>query len=495
MRLFLIIIGLLCAPLFLNAQQKKFEFNERCQEAYHAIMQLRLETGRQILAQEKQENPGNLIPYYLENYCDFFPLFFNENPAEYSAKKKLRSERLALMQEGPTNDPFYLYTQAAIKFQWAMVKVKFGEKWDAVWEVRKAFLTFKDNQKKFPYFQPNKMMIGTMQTVFGTIPEGYKWITNILGLKGSIKQGTQTLQQFVNSQDATAKLFKDESYYYYCYLKLFIENKPEELWQFIEHQQLDTRNNHLFALMVANLSMNNQKAAQGLEILANRTHNQEYTTLYYEYYLAGILHLEAMDNEAIPYFERFLNQFKGKFYVKEALQRLSWAYYLEGNQAMAEKYRGMIANRGNAETDADKQALKDAKSGKWPNVILLRARLLSDGGYFDKALALLSAKKARDFGTISEQLEYAYRLGRIYDEMGRDDMAIRMYNVTVELGIDRPEYFAARSALQLGFIYEKRHDIAKAKECFNTCIGMDGHDYKNSLDQKAKAGLLRLDGK
>ena len=31
-------------------------------------------------------------------------------------------------------------------------------------------------------------------------------------------------------------------------------------------------------------------------------------------------------------------------------------------------------------SDADRQAIKEARSGKWPNKALLKARLLSDGG-------------------------------------------------------------------------------------------------------------------
>ncbi|RAI99891.1 tetratricopeptide repeat protein [Chitinophaga skermanii] len=491
--LFLLLVCVFPASA-LFAQQKTYDFNPRCQEAYDAIMQLRLGTGKALLEAEKRENPNNLIPYFLDNYCDFFPLFFNEDPAEYNSKKQLRAERISKMQEGPSESPYYLYTQAAIKFQWALVRVKFGEKWDATWEIRRAYQQFKDNNRKFPSFLPNTMMIGTMQTVFGTIPEGYKWITNILGLKGSIKTGMQNMNNFVNSQAPTAVIFKEESYYYYCYLKLFIENKPEELWQFIQQRQLDTKHNYLFALMVANLSMNNQKAAQGLEVLANRVPSNEYTDLYYQYYLAGVMRLDHLDDSAVVYFDKFLRNFKGKFYVKEALQRMSWAYYIKGNQDMANKYRQMILNRGNTETDADKQALKDAKSGKWPNVTLLKARLLSDGGYFNEALQLLQTKKAADFSTISEQLEYAYRLGRIYDDIGNDDQAIRMYQVTMRLGANRPEYFAARSALQMGYIYEKRKDKDKAIECFNACLDMEGHDYKNSLDQRAKAGLLRVNG-
>lgn len=493
---FIFTIALLCSiTLHVNAGPGRYDFNTRCQQAYNAIMQLRIGAGKALLEAEKKEHPDNLIPYFIDNYADFFPLFFNEDPSLYDRQQGMRSARLEMMEKGPEDSPYYLYTQAAIRFQWAMIRVKFGEKWDAVWEVRKAFMMLKENQRKFPDFVPNSMMLGALQAVFGTIPEGYKWITNILGLRGSIREGMQLMQQVVSSQSPSALLFKEEACYYYCYLKLFIENKPEELWQFIQHQQLDTHNNHLFALMVANLSLNNQKAAQGIKVLEGWNRSAEYTELQYTNYAMGMLKLTRLDADAQVYLERFVNQFKGKFYLKEVLQRLSWNSYLQGNMAEANKFRALVLKRGNTETDADKQALKEAKSGKWPHPDLLKARLLSDGGFYQQALNLLQTKRANDFATMEHKLEYAYRLGRIYDDMGQDTNAIRLYQATIKLGSNRPEYFAARSALQLGHIYEKQGDKVKARECYNTCLDMEGHDYKNSLDQRAKAGLLRLDGK
>ena len=494
MRKSFLLVLFLSITFSVTARQKVYDFNIRCQQAYDAIMQLRLDAGAALLAEEKKAHPDNLIPYFLENYADFFTLFFNEDPALYAQRKALRADRLARMEEGPTNSPYYLYTQAAIRFQWGMIRVKFSERWDAVWDIRKAYLLLKDNQKKFPQFLPNNMLAGSMQTVFGTIPEGYRWISNTLGMKGSIREGMQLVQQVIDSNTEVAKLFREEACYYYCYLKLFIENKPEDVWGFIQKYKLDTKNNYLFALMVANIAMNNQKATLGIKVLTERNDSVQYEEIPYVYYLLGQLKLCRQDDDANVYLLKFVDRFKGKFYLKEGLQRLSWYYYLHGNMEAANKYRNMILSRGNTETDADKQALKDAKSGKWPHPLLLKARLLSDGGFFQDALKLLQTKKAADFGSMEEKLEYAYRLGRIYDEMGMDDNAIIMYEVTVRTGTNRPEYFAARASLQMGYIYEKRNERTKARNCYQACLDMKGHDYKNSLDQRAKAGIQRLDG-
>ncbi|HLZ88906.1 MAG TPA: hypothetical protein VKQ52_16740, partial [Puia sp.] len=132
--------------------------------------------------------------------------------------------------------------------------------------------------------------------------------------------------------------------------------------------------------------------------------------------------------------------------------------------------------------------------GKWPNKQLLQARLLSDGGYFTDALQLLQGTSSSDFTTAEEKCEYAYRLGRIYDGLGRGDEAIEAYLTTIKTGEQLKEYYAARAALQIGYIYEQRGDKMRALAFFEKCLSLKDHDYKNSLDQRAKAGVARCKG-
>jgi tetratricopeptide (TPR) repeat protein len=142
-------------------------------------------------------------------------------------------------------------------------------------------------------------------------------------------------------------------------------------------------------------------------------------------------------------------------------------------------------------TDADKQAYQNAKKGDWPNPVLLKTRLLSDGGYQTQALNILAGKTSNDFLNEADKTEFAYRLGRIYDLMGQEETAIKYYISAIEKGEHQPEYFAARAALQIGNIYENKGQFSKAIEYYNICIEMKEHAFKNSLDQKAKSGIQR----
>ena len=491
----IIIAALFCFPLLGNAG-KYYDFNTACKQAYAEIMSLRIANGQRMLAEEKKAHPDNLIPYFLDNYADFFPLFFNEDIKEFDKKLPLKEARLAAMRIGPKDSPWYLFTQSVLQVQWAAIHIKFGERWAAGWSFKAAFDLAKENQNLFPAFTPNKIVIGPLQVAAGTIPKGYKWLGNMLGVKGNIASGMNDLSLFINNPDPTAGIFKNEAIFYYCYLKFHFENKPDEALQFIRTQKLDVVNNHLYTYMAANLSLNNQQSAATKNYVLNRNPAAVYlASPVWDFELAysKLYHLEP---DANIYFERFLGSFKGNFYVKDSWLKLGWHYLLQGNTAQYSRCMELVKTKGNTDTDADKKALKEAYSGKMPNTFLLKARLLSDGGYPQEAYQILKGKKPGDFMAEEDKVEFAYRLARIYEELGKYDEAIQAYLNTIKIGKERTEYFAARAALQMGIIYEQqKKNRPMAIAFYQQCLGMENHDYKNSLDQKAKAGIERCSGR
>ncbi len=474
--------------------QKHYDLNGNCQDAYQAIIQLRLEEGSRLLEAEKKRDPNNLIPYFLDNYIDFFQLFFNEDAAQYAAWKGRLDRRLELMSEGPESSPFNLFTRSVIHFQWAAIKIKFGDNWDAAWDFRRSFLQSRECLKAFPAFLPATMLTGTMEVVAGTIPDGYKWLSSLLGIKGNVLGGMQKLGHFFSGDDAFAKLYRDEALFYYLYLQFYIQNKHEEVFTFIRQHQLDVRNNHLFTYLYANLCLNDQRSALAQQIIRQMNPSPAYLDMPVWDMEMGYACLNHLEPDAAFYLERFLHRFKGQFYVKDVLQKLSWYYYLKGETSRADSCRVLVLQKGTAEADADRQAIKEARSGKWPNKALLKARLLTDGGYYPEALQGLQGMSSANFVDPVDRCEYAYRLGRIYDGLGKEDEAVGAYTTTIGTGMQLKEYYAARAALQAGYIYERRGDKPRAIAFFEQCLGMKDHDYKNSLDQRAKAGIARCKG-
>jgi tetratricopeptide (TPR) repeat protein len=494
MKPILSLLILLQFTFFANGQ-KVFDFNATCAQSFQDILQLKIKSGKTLALKAKQSNQENLIPIFLESHADFYLLFLNESSTDYDLLFPIFQERLNILEEGPHSSPFYLFSLATLRLQRALVSVKFGNTWDAAWDFRKAYLLLKENKKKFPNFSPNELMYGSLEALIGTVPKGYKWLANILGMKGSITDGMRRVNQFCNSSDPWAKLFFNQAAFIYPYLLFLIDNKKEEALQFIQQKKLDLVNNHLHAFMAANLALSNKQNELSRSIILNRNKSEEYLTMSVWDYQLGFIKLYHLEyKEARNHFELYTQNFKGNFYIKDVFQKISWVYYLQGNLKSAEEARKQVLKKGSAQSDADKQALKDAKNNYWPNPLLLKARLLNDGGYHMEAYKLLAGKSEDDFEKIDDKLEFAYRAARIYDDLGKSDEAIKNYLIAIKIGQNKRAYFAARAALQIAQIYEQRGQIKLAITYYQKCLDMEDHEYKDSIDQKAKAGISRCKG-
>jgi len=472
--------------------QYEYQWTPRTQKIYESITSLRIPEARVLMNQDKKANASNLIYPLLESYADFYQLFLNENKAEYVRMYPAFEQRIQLFEAGPKQSPYHLYSLALAHLHKSLIAIRFNKNLEAALDFRKAFRLFKENKKAYPNFSPNDVYLGLMTTVIGTIPKGYQWMASLLGMSGKITEGNALVLKYINSKDAYANQCRNEALFVYPYLIMNFEGNKKKTFDFIENTAYDFTNNHLHAYMATNLYLNNQQSQKALQIASNLNPANTYLDLPFWQLEMGYAYLNELKLDAAKNaLQQFINRFKGQFYVKDAFEKLSWIAYIQGDQAKANAYRSNVLSKGNDITDADKQALQNAKKGAWPHPILLRARLLSDGGYQQQALAVLAGKNSKDFDKDIDRTEFAYRLGRIYDLAGQPDQAIPFYTSAIEKGTNQTEYFAARAALQIGLIYEQKNNPTLAITFFNTCLEMKNHAFKNSLDQKAKTGIQR----
>ena len=472
--------------------QYQYNWTPRTQKIYESITSLRIPEARTLINQDKKANASNLIYPLLESYADFYQLFLNENKDEYKQAYPDFEQRIELLEDGPKQSPYHLYSIALAHLHKSLIALRFNKNLEAGLDFRKAFLLFKENKKAYPNFSPNDVYLGLMTTVIGTIPKGYQWMANLLGMSGKITEGNALVLKYILSKDAYANQCRNEALFVYPYLVMNFEGNKKKTFDFIEKTDYDFTNNHLHAYMATNLYLNNQQSQKALQIASDINPANTYLDLPFWQLEIGYAYLNELKLDAAKNaLQQFINRFKGQFYVKDAYEKLSWIAYIQGDQAKANAYRSSVFSKGNEVTDADKQALQNAKKGTWPHPILLRARLLSDGGYQQQALSVLAGKTSKDFDKDTDKTEFAYRLGRIYDLAGQPDQAIPFYTSAIEKGTNQPEYFAARAALQIGLIYEQKNNPTLAITFFNTCLEMKNHAFKNSLDQKAKTGIQR----
>lgn len=479
------------AFLFLHhTYAQQFDFNTRCIQAYTYIQELRFEKGRALLEQEKKEHPGNRIPYFVENYIDFLSTYMHEDKTEFDALVANRDSRLDKMKSGDKNSPYYLYTQAEITLQWAFAKLKFEQYLAAFTDVRKAYQLLEENSEKFPDFMANKKSLGMLHAIVGAIPDQYKWGVNLLGMDGSIDQGLREMEEIIQYSKTNTFVFSHEVYMYYAFLALYLGRDEVTAWNMV--RDLDTKTNLLNVFCISSVAMRTGRNDLAIQVLQTRPSGSEYTSYQYLDFMMGLAKARKLEPGASDYFKKFISEFRGKNYLKEAYQKLGWLELINGNTAGYWENMYYVKSRGDDQIDDDKQALYEAESKRVPNVTLLRSRLLFDGGYYKEALKQLEGKSIDDFKETRDKAEFTYRAGRIYHAAGMPDKATGFYLSTINIGRDLPNYYAANAALQLGTVYEEQKNFAKAKYYYQLCIDLPNKEYKTSLNGLAKAGLNRV---
>lgn len=467
-----------------------FDYNTNCQNAYQSIFKLKFTEGKNILAIEKKEHPENLMPFFIEDYIDFFTLYIGEDENLFETLGQKKDKRLELFEKGNKNSPWYLYTQADLHLHWAFSRIKFGEYLSAILEVRKAASMHKENLEKYPDFKPSIKSMALLSTIFGAIPDKYKFGAKILGLKGSITQGTNDLNTVIKDPKFQ---FKDEAIILYTLIQLHLLKNYNEAWKMV-NGNLSLDNNLLNHFVVATVASHIGKNDKVIEVLSTKPNDASYFPYPFLDFLLGNAKLNRLDNDADIYLKKFLFNFKGKNYIKEANRKLAWHYLINSQPDLYKKYILICKTTGNEDIDEDKAAMKEAVSNIVPQKELLKARVLFDGAYYQKAIDMIEKVDITKLVSNVQKIEYHYRKGRILHEWGKPDEALIEYQKTIQASVGLNLYYAPNAALKIGAIYEKKGNNTKAIEYYKKAMTYKDHEYKNSVDAEAKAGINRLGG-
>lgn len=490
-RILFLLVCVSCSTL--SFAQKHFSFTANSESAYEKAMNLRMTEAKNFIAQERLSDPDNLLPYLIEDYCDFFTVFVHEKKDVYESLKKNKNRRLELIEKGPDSSPWKLYTEADIHLHWALLDFRFGNYLSAFRSVNTAFRKLKRNQEQFPDFMPNYKSLGILHAAVGTVPDNYKWgLEMFSSLEGTIAQGQKEIEKVLLYAEKHKFVFEAETQAIYAYLLLHLKNNSEGAWKQIQDHDLQPETNPLHCFLAANIAMHSGRNDEAIRILNNRPRSRAMLSFPYLNFMLGTAYLRKLDaSSAIPQFEYWLNNFEGRHFIKEAHQKIAWAHLIQNDKSAYQKEMQILINKGYAEAGGDKSALKEAQSGLIPDVKLLQARLLFDGAYYQKAYDLLKNYKMQS-PSKHDRIEYAYRLGRILHGAGKVDDALRYYDLAISEGRNETWFFACNAALQAGKLLEKNGNRSLAIQYYKKCLEIKPDEYRTGLHQQAKAGLDRL---
>ncbi|NOU48863.1 MAG: hypothetical protein HOO86_17635 [Bacteroidales bacterium] len=490
--LYLLIVFII-VPNSLSGQG--FDFNNDCHEAYQHIIALRLKNGEAKVAGEKVNNPSNQMTVVLENYIDFFRIFISEDKQQFDILKVNKEKRLLSINDNPTDSPMYLWAQATINLQWAFVRIKFGEYYSAAFELRRAFIQLEENEKRYPEFLPNKLLLGLLHALVGSIPDEYQWIVKLASMNGSVNEGIGEMKEVLLKCENEVEFgyLREEAMFFLGFAELNLLAEPTDSLLLLNSFNPIDSTNLLMVYLKATIEMRTGNNDAASKTLHYRPKGEEYFSFYYLNYLEAETMLRRLDLNAKKVYRDFIINFKGLNYRQDAIRKIAWIGLLEGDLNTYHEWISQVPKQNPGQVEADKQAVREAEGLSNPDIELLKSRLLFDGGYYPDALTILTnAAEKRNNHDLAVRLEYSYRLGRIFHELKKFDEALENYQVVMNTGINSKLYYPANAALKSGEIYEITHQKQKAIYYYRLCLKLKPDEYKSGIHQKAEAGISRL---
>ena len=485
-----LLLGLATHPLLARAH---YAWTPVARAAYGKVIQLRFDEGNALLAQLAREEPDNLIRLHIENYRDFFTVYISEDLAAFERLEPNKEARLKRIRQADVNSPYTLYLQADIRLHWALARLKFEEYPTAFFEVNKAYKLLRDNEARYPHFMPNRKDLGILHAIVGTIPDNYKWGVELLSaLEGDFELGRRELEEVIAYAQTEDFVFEEEIYVLYAYLMLHLGQDDEAAWRVVNESSLDASRSPMATFIKANIAMRTNRNDEAIRLLQDRPQGAGFYPFPYLDFMLGTARMRKLDRNAAFSFQRFLKAYRGRNFIKEAYQRLAWIALLEDRPADYAKYMELVKWKGYAIVSSDESALQNAVSGERPHPDLLRARMLFDGGYFQRAYAQLVLLDPATLPSDRLRVEARYRTGRALQELQRYDEALRTYEQVIAEGAELPWYYACRAAVERGHIYEAMNLKVEARAAFERALAIKPDEHKTGLHQLAKAGLGRV---
>jgi hypothetical protein len=499
---FCIITSLLLILIFCgqNMHTQTFvHFDQTCSQAYLEASRMRLNSAKSIIQEAQKKDNENKAYDFVLNYTELVNLMVNANRTDFQNFKTVCTERISSTESITTESPIRDAIVAELYFHRAMARLLFSEKIRAAFDLRKAKLLSNSNRKKHPHFDYNLKLSGLLNLITGSIPDHLKWAASLASLSGNIEEGIREINKYfrIVKEDTILNCFYPEAI---C-LKLATTQSFDPITRagksprniiFDEQTQNEIGKNQLLTFVCADYLMKNSMNEQAINILLSRNFDDSYIAFSYLDYLTGIALQNKLDPRAVSHLFKYVLNSANRNYVKAAYQRIAWHYLINNSTEKYHEYLQSVLRFGLSNSESDNAAADEAKSLNPPDINLLKAKLLFDGGYFDRSLETL--KNYQITKQISENnIEYLYRMARIYDEKNEKNTAIKYYQMVIAQSADKPWYYAANSYLMLGFMHEIRNENAFALKYYNECLKLNPNKYKVSIHQKAKAGRNRVE--
>lgn len=462
-------------------------FDPDIQKAYQLVLNLQTDQAYAELSKINSKR-SELHKLYVLSLCETVDVLITEDAKKFEKIDANFKERLRYIQS-LTPSAETLFLDAELNLQRGFNLINLNQELNAVFAIKAAYNSVQECLKKYPDFIPIKKTSGVIQVMVGSIPDKFHWFMSLLGMKGSVKVGQKQLEELRASKSSLSL----EATVLFFTIKGLINQQFEEASKGIVECLKSDPGNRLLLFLGVNMMMKNSQSEEALGLIHSLDRQTQGLPVYYIEYLRGEILLQKGDySHAIPAYQKFIKGYKSQSFKKDAYYKISLCYFLLNKRELAMQNFELAKKTGKDIAEPDKSAAAQLREDKFPNPKILKVRFYTDGGYYKEAKETLHSIVPNDLLSSKDQIEFYYRKARLSHKTGELPAAKLFYNQTIDMTGENPWYFAPNSALQLGYIAQSQKDYPAAKKYFEMALAYRHHEYKNSIDGKAKSALETL---
>ncbi len=463
-----------------------YDVNENCKNAWMLLMDLEIDQAKELLAKEIRSNPENYYAYYLDQTCDAYKLLINSGEVEYKAFVDDYYKKREIMDGKDEESPYYLACYSEMELQVGIFNIINGSMFSGL---RKAYSAYKNvyrNLELYPDFKPSLKLDGFFNVAIANMPPFVKWAAAFFGVTADTDYGFRILNENYILQKDIRGINAESALYIILVAK--INKTPEMVYDFTNSLDSSISQTFIHSYFRANIAYrvgNNEEALRNLQQIDIDKHS--FADNIYSYMMGKIL-LQKLDSNAGYFLSRYLNSLKKKEYIKEMNYKLALSYLINNDTLEYLSHCEIVRSEGKDIQERDREALYDANLDYFPDINLVKARLLLEGGYFDEFQIALKSFEENNSGLAAYELEYHFLKGCFDASKDNFEVAISEFKKVIEMGEDSDYYFASEAALRLGNIYEKTGKTILAKEYYDKSIKLYQNDYYEYIEDKAVKG-------
>lgn len=482
------IISILLLLMTSFRSSSQYAATENIKLVWENILDLKLDLGLTHLDAEKQLHPGNPLTIYYHHYISFLHTLASADVPGYEEFNRKSDSLIGVLRDYDPHHAEYLHLLSSMHLQKAFINIYFGNQWQGIRNLYTAYRMAGKNSVNYPGYIPNLKIEGIIDLLVSSVPESYKWLFNWLGMRADLREAAGKLERYYStcSDDKRPEALIILSLAYGQ-----IMQDKEKAYRLLKESEKSNMNRNItkpFMAFYASAAGHTSEAVSILEqnLLTDKVWDTQAILLL------GLTKLNRLDSDAGKYLEDFVGRYKGSNHIRTAYHKLSWYYLIRGDTAQYIQYRQMVLSGGAGYLASDKQAAAEASDPEFPNVYLLKARLLYDAGMYERSLEILEDVSINELDTERQRLEYSYRLARVCHSLGMTERAKELYQVVITAGRDHRTYFAPYSALMMGTIAEGEGWYEEAGRFYETCLEINRGQYRHGIEREARIRLERL---